>query len=299
MGDYKKAFLFNGIGSKMEKLVANMPPFLMEKFNDYRADTFRKMNLNIDFDSCTPLEQILNRWITSAVCDRVIFEYYIEKGIKPDICAGYSSGMWSVCACLGVVPFDFSYKVFFENIKTAVLLQEAGISLDMGTIIGLDADTTQEIIDGLALQDSVMIGSVNSLICVMISGYKTAVEQVLEKALAEGALKAIQMNLPIAFHNTFVQPYCNDFMAFCDNQEFVDSAIPVVSSFDQRIIIKGAELRCENQFNMTKQMRWDLTIKKMQDLGVTEFYDVSASCDVKKFSKWDKKKSKFFTYLDV
>lgn len=299
MGNYKKAFLFNGIGSKMEKLTADMPSFLMEKFNDYRTDTFRKLNLNMDFDSCTPLEQIINRWITSSVCDRVIFEYYAEKGIKPDICAGYSSGIGNLCACLGVIPFDFSYRIFLENSKTIIELQKAGVSLDMGTIIGLDADTTQEIIDGLALQDSVVIGSVNSLICVMISGYKTAVEQVLEKALAEGALKAIQMNLPVAFHNTIVAPYCKDFIDFCEAQDFADSAIPVVSSVDQRIITSGNDLRYENQSNIIKQMRWDLTIKKLQDLGVTEFYDISASFDVKKFSRWNKKKSKFFTYLDI
>lgn len=296
---YKKAFLFNGIGSRMEKLVLNLPSQLAERFYSYHTEELEKIGLNPDIEKNAPLDQVVVRWVTSSVCDRVIFEYYSEHGIHPDISAGYSSGLINLCACFSVIPFDFSYKIYKVTKQTIMELQQNGIDLDMGTIIGLDSETVQEIINGEGKQSEVVIGSVNSSICVMISGHREAVECVLEKAIQEGAIKAIQMKLPVAFHNQYIEPYCASFQKFCSEVPYADPPVPVVSVIDQRLMTTGADLLYENQVNVIKQMRWDMTIKKMQDLGVTEFYDLSADCAVRKFSKWDKKKSKFYTFLDI
>lgn len=296
---YKNAFLFNGIGTNVEKYFSEMPPMLSERFYSYQADIFHKFNLNTDLDKNTPLDKILVHWFISNISDRVVSEMYIEKGIKADIGAGYSSGLLNVCACFSAFSFDFLYELFFLNKTTIMSARENNEILDMGVIIGLDNETVQDIIYGLDMQKRVVIGSVNSSICIMISGYADAVQAVLDKSAEEGALKSIRMNQPIAYHNNFIVPYCQAYVDFCSQTEYSDPIAPIVSALDQRLLTKKEDLIEENIKNLTSPMRWDLTINKLQELGVTAFYDTSINGAVKKFTKWNKRKSVFYTIYDV
>lgn len=47
---YKRAFPFNGIGAKPEKLLINLPPVLMAKYEYYPEETFSKLGLNLDIE---------------------------------------------------------------------------------------------------------------------------------------------------------------------------------------------------------------------------------------------------------
>ena len=61
----------------------------------------------------------------------------------------------------------------------------------------------------------------------------------------------------------------------------------------------GNDLRKENCINILNPIRWDLAVKKLEDLGVTEFYDVSANGAVGKFSRINKRKSRIYTFDEV
>lgn len=299
MQNYKNAFLFNGIGTNTEKSISEMPEVLSERFYSYRADIFRRFSFNACSDKNTPVDNILVQWFDSSISDRVVTETYMEKGIKADIGAGYSSGLLNVCACFSVFSFDFLYELFYLNKATITSAWDNGETLDMGVIIGMDSETVQEIICGLDMQKRVVIGSVNSSYCIMISGYADSVQAVLDKSAGEGAIKSIRMNQPIAYHNSFISPYCREYVDFCSQTEYSDPAVPIVSSLDQRLMTAKEDLIEENIRNLTTPMRWDLTIKKLQELGVTEFYDTSINGAVKKFTKWNKRKSVFYTIYDV
>ena len=49
MNHYKTAFLFNGIGSKPEKLLVNLPAVLMERYLTARDEAFSRLGLHIGF----------------------------------------------------------------------------------------------------------------------------------------------------------------------------------------------------------------------------------------------------------
>lgn len=296
---YKNAFLFNGIGTNHEKLFSEMPSVLSERFYSYQSDIFHRFNLYTDLEKNSPLDKILACWFISDISDRVVSETYIEKGIKADIGAGYSSGLLNTCACFSAFSFDFSYELFYLNKTTIMSAWTNNEKLDMGIIIGMDNDTVREIIHSLDLQKRVVIGSVNSSVCVMISGYADDVQTVLDKSAEEGALKSIRMNQPIAYHNEFIAPYCRQYIDFCSSIEYNDPIVPIISAFDQHMITQKEDLIEENIKNLTSPMRWDLTINKLQELGVTAFYDTSINGAIKKFTRWNKRKSVFYTIHDV
>ena len=60
----------------------------------------------------------------------------------------------------------------------------------------------------------------------------------------------------------------------------------------------GQQVMRENQLNVYTPIRWDLALKKLEELGVTEFFDVSPNGAVSKFSRVNRK-CKIYTLEDV
>lgn len=297
--NYHQAFLFNGIGSKPERLCQFLSSRDRSRYEIYVHDTFKKYNLCINISENTEVDRLIAGALTSAIADRVVFESYLEKGIVPDIGCGYSSGLTNVCACFSAISFDTSYDIIFCNRKTTRAISQSGNILDMGVIIGMDAASVYDLIQDVGESERVMIGSINSKICVMISGYEEGIVHVLEAAVQEGALKAIQMHTGIAYHTPFIAPYVQTFTDFISNTTYSDPKYPIVSVFTHETMQTAEALHREEQINVITPMQWALAISKMEELGVTDFFDTSADGAVKKFSRLKKRSSKIHTYTDV
>ena len=70
---YNRAFLFNGIGSKPEKLLVNLPPELMDKYEFYLETAFNRLGLNKDLEKNKAYDGRVAEWLISLICDRVVF----------------------------------------------------------------------------------------------------------------------------------------------------------------------------------------------------------------------------------
>lgn len=296
---YKRAFLFNGIGSKPEKLLINLPPVLMEKYEYYLEETFSKLGLNKDLDKNKAYDGRVAEWVISLICDRVVYEHYIEQGIIPDIGAGYSSGIVSISACFGSVSHDFAHGIIMMNRATMKCLENHNIKLDMGIIIGMNYEDARELLSSKFSEDDIIVGSGNSAFHVMISGKAKAVEEALFCALQEGALKAFSFGTGVAYHHPIMKAYSQEYVDFCGSVKYKDPLYPMISGFDSSIITTGEGVLRENQLNVYTPIRWDLALKELEKMGVTEFFDVSANGAVKKFSRVNKSKCKIYTLEEV
>ncbi|MBE6876077.1 MAG: ACP S-malonyltransferase [Ruminococcus sp.] len=296
---YQKAFLFNGIGSKPEKLLVSLPPALTEKYQYYLDEEFSRLGLQTALEKNLPYDRKVAEWLISLICDRVVFEYYLSKGIVPDIGAGYSSGIVSISACFGAVPHEFAHDIIMMNRRTMRTLEANHQHLDMGVIIGLDYQSVQDIFKGRFSPDEVIVGSANSIICTMITGQAEAVEKALALCLEEGALKVKRFETGVAYHHPCMKQYSKEYNDFCGSIAYHNPDYPIISVFDNRIMTEGAEIMRENQLNVYTPIRWDLTLKKLTELGVTEFFDVSANGAVNKFSRINKRKGRIYTLEEL
>lgn len=297
---FKRAFLFNGIGTKPEKLIKAMTPQMLEKFFSYRHDEFARLKLSENPSENSPMDRLAAEWLSSLISDRVVFEYYLEKGIIPDIGMGHSSGIVSVSACFGAISHEFAHEIIMMNRATMLSLQKSGESQDMGTIIGLGIDEVNEIIEENNFSsDDIIVGSANSRICTMISGKRDIVLRLLDAAHEAGAIKVIPFNIGLAYHHPMIKKHSDEYVSFCDNGDYSAPKYPVLSIFDGRIMTDGDDLRKENCINILNPIRWDLALKKLEELGVTEYYDVSANGAVGKFSRINKRKGRIYTFDEV
>jgi len=295
---YNKAFLFNGIGSKPEKLLVNLPPELMDKYNSYLDSAFGRLNLNKDLEKNLGYDGKVAEWLISLICDRVVCEYYISKGIIPDIGAGYSSGIVSISSCFGSIPHNFAHDIIMMNRATMRCLAEHNENLNMGIVIGFSYNDINDLFKDRFSPDEIIIGSGNSKFHVMISGQADAVEKALSLCQEEGAIKTFSLGTGVAFHHPIMQKYTHEYVDFCASAEYSAPVYPILSIFDREIMTTGEQILRENQLNVYTPIRWDLAMKKLEELGVTEFFDVSANGAVRKFSRVGRK-CKIYTLEDV
>ena len=82
---FQKVFLFNGIGSSYEKLLAKLPPELNDKYSYYYEIACARLGLNKDIEKNLGYDSKIAQWLVPFICDRVIYEHFIGKGITPDI----------------------------------------------------------------------------------------------------------------------------------------------------------------------------------------------------------------------
>lgn len=295
---YNRAFLFNGIGSKPEKLLVKLPPELMDKYEYYLETAFGRLGLNIDLEKNKAYDGRVAEWIISLICDRVVFEHYIDKGIIPDIGAGYSSGIVSISSCFGSVSHEFAHDIIMMNRATMRCLERNNEKLDMGIVIGFSYSDIEEMFKDKFSPDEIVIGSGNSRFHVMVSGRADAVERALLLCQNEGAIKAFSFGTGVAYHHPVMKQYSQEYVDFCGSIEYNAPVYPILSIFTREIMTEGRQVMRENQLNVYTPIRWDLAIKKLEDLGVTEFFDVSANGAVSKFSRVSRK-CKIYTLEDM
>lgn len=298
MDNYSRAFLFNGIGSKPEKLLVKLPPELMDKYIHYFDEAFARLGLCKDIEKNSFYDKRVAEWIISLICDRVVYEFYLEKGLIPDIGAGYSSGIVSISGCFGAVSHEFAHDIIMMNRATMKCLDENGQKLDMGVVIGFSYSDMQEILDKSFSPDELIIGSGNSRFHVMISGKAEAVTKALEICQNEGALKAFSFGTGVAYHHPVMKDYSHEYVELCGQDIYSAPVYPILSIFDYRIMTTGADIMKENQLNVYTPIRWDIALDKLADMGVREFFDVSANGAVSKFSRV-KRKCKIYTLDDI
>ena len=295
---YNRAFLFNGIGSKPEKLLIKLPPELMDKYEYYLETAFGRLGLNMDLEKNKAYDGRVAEWIISLICDRVVFEHYIDKGIIPDIGAGYSSGIVSISSCFGSVSHEFAHDIIMMNRATMRCLERNNEKLDMGIVIGFSYSDIEEMFKDKFSPDEIVIGSGNSRFHVMVSGRADAVERALLLCQNEGAIKAFSFGTGVAYHHPVMKQYSQEYVDFCGSIEYNAPVYPILSIFTREIMTEGRQVMRENQLNVYTPIRWDLAIKKLEDLGVTEFFDVSANGAVSKFSRVSRK-CKIYTLEDM
>lgn len=295
----KTAFLFNGVGTKPEKLRDYIPLNYQGRFDKYISEIFNQYGLDTDLKKNSYCDCMVASSLISAIADRVMYEAFLEKGIVPDIGCGYSLGIINVCSCFGAITFNDSYKIIQKNNDLAKRITNDNKSLDMGIIIGLDSDTIFSMIRQSGEEGKVVIGSINSKICSMVSGESSEVEKILEYATNEGALKAIKMNIGISYHNPLLEKYAVELIDVVDRIPFEKPKYPIMSVFDQKLLESSADLIRENKINTYTPMRWDLSLDKLCEMGVTQFIDVSPNGAIKKFSRLKNRKAKIYTYEEV
>ncbi|MBX4266828.1 ACP S-malonyltransferase [Clostridium estertheticum] len=294
----KYAFLFQGAGADYQKFLYMLDEDQKKILNHYCSIVNKEIKLdlwNYLYNSLpTKYNKTINDSVAMYTCDYVVYNAFINFNIKPEIFLCYSLGLVTSMACGKSISFETGLRIILGIYEYPEFIVRQGES--MAVIIGMDCNDVDKIIEKNSLEHNVEIGSENSQNCVLVSGIKTSVIEVIKIAEAEGAMTVKELDIPYAYHSHFALIGIEKFERIIEKSEVVDSNIPIMSSYNQHILQDVSDLKKELVKNIYGRMYWKTSVEKVAKMGISNFVDVTLDGALTKMCKSINIDSKFLTY---
>ncbi len=270
----KVAFLFPGQGAQtvgMGKEYYEQSPAAREIFD--KADKQLGFSLSsIMFEG--PLEKLTetkHSQLALFVCSAAILAAIKEKypNFIPFACAGLSLGEYSALYAANRLSFEEALALIE---KRASFMQEA-CEKEKGAMAAVLGMTEEEIKETLSSFDRVWIANLNAPGQIVISGEVEAIEKASHALAQKGAKKVIPLQVHGAFHSGLMRNAQEQLFPYLEKTHFRSSPIAMVMNVTGDFVPED-EIKTTIQQQITKGVRWEDSIKAMQNEGVDLFIEV-------------------------
>ncbi len=165
-----------------------------------------------------------------------------DRGIYPDLCAGFSVGEYAALVAAGVISRSDVFPLVLERGRLTEAASRANDSdagkAGMAAVMGLSFAEVSDICSGLS---DVYPALHNSPVQTVIAGTAeglSAAEGPLKEA---GAKRFIPLKVSGPFHSPLLQSAADQFRAVLEGLSFADPRIPVMSNVTGEVVETGAE----------------------------------------------------------
>lgn len=271
------AFVFPGQGSQH----AGMGKELADNF-DVARQVFEEANDALGFDLAAlcfngPDEELKLTTntqpaiLTTSVAALKVLE--TESGLNADFAAGHSLGEYSALVCSGAMAFADAVRTVRQR---GAFMQEAvpvGVG-SMAAIIGLDADLLESVCQEAAEGEVVSPANFNSPGQVVIAGHTAAIERAMVLAKEKGAKRALPLPVSAPFHCSLMTPAGERLDSILSDIQFSSMSLPVVSNVEAEPNDEKDRLQGLLVAQVSAPVRWDASVARMAELGVTNFIEI-------------------------
>lgn len=210
-----------------------------------------------------------------------ILKEVMNKGIKPDVCAGLSLGEYAAIAAAGAMEMNDLFEIIKLRGKA---MQEAYPSGGaMMAVLGLDAETVAKVCtetDGI-----VSIANDNCPGQIVISGEEGAVNAAGVKLSEAGAKRCIALNVSGPFHSSLLSKASEQLQAALANKEIKDIEIPYICNTEARLITDKNDVKDLLVRQVASGVRFRESILLMKEMGVDTFVEIGPGKTVAGFIK--------------
>jgi [acyl-carrier-protein] S-malonyltransferase len=202
-----------------------------------------------------------------------VYELIKNDFPAPSAVAGHSLGEYSALVSAGSLSFEDGLGLV--KIR-GELMQKAGSDQPgtMGAIIGLNADTINEICDSLNSTGIVRAANFNSPGQIVISGDVEAVRAAMDLAKQKGAKRAVELVVSGAFHSPLMESAAEGLADALKKAEIKDAQVPVYTNVHARPSTDNLEIRDLLFKQLTHPVRWEEIIVNMSTDKIEEFYEI-------------------------
>lgn len=295
----KIAFLFPGQGAQK----VGMGKEIYENFEIARtfldeADEQMDFDLkNLIFNS--PLEQLSETEYTQpalVAVELMILKVLAEKGISPDVLAGFSLGEYTALVAAGALsPLD-AVKLVRERGKIMATALPKGTSA-MAAVLGMGSESLQALCAEVGELGVVEIANYNCPGQLVIGGERDAVEKVSELAISHGARKVIPLNTSGAFHTSLLKEASEQLRPHLEQIGFKALAVPVI--FNQTATYQDQPIVKLMMAQVSSPVLFEDSIRKMLADGVDTFIEIGPGRTLTGFIKKVDRKTTFYQVEDV
>ena len=270
------ALLFPGQGSQ----AAGMGLDLCQNFPVARQ-TFEEADAALGFSlsklcfegPAEDLQLTANTQPAILACSMAAYRVLAERGIAYTYVAGHSLGEYSALVAAGSLPFADALRIVRHR---GQYMQEAvpvGVGA-MAALLGIGIEKIEEICRAAAQGEVVSPANINTPEQIVVAGHAAAVKRVMEQALAAGAKRAIPLPVSAPFHCSLMRPAQQRLAPELAAIPFKDLAVPLVNNVRAELIRTGTEARQGLIDQIPSPVRWEPSIRRLLDAGVTQFVEV-------------------------
>jgi [acyl-carrier-protein] S-malonyltransferase len=273
----KVAFLFPGQGSQ----TVGMGKGFAEKDRDV-ADIFRTADEVLGFPLSDlifagpqeTLTETVNAQPAILTASFAFFAKVKEAGLKADYVAGHSLGEYTALVAAGALSFPDAVKIVRERGR----LMEEAVPSGQGTmaaILGMDREKLEEVVKAASTpEEPVELANINCPGQIVISGKTPAVKKAAERTKAEGAKRAVFLEVSGPFHSSLMKPAAEKFAGFLAGFPLRDPEIPVIANVTAKPVRDGEQIRKSLIEQLYSPVLWEDSIRTLIGLGVDTFVEI-------------------------
>lgn len=144
----------------------------------------------------------------------------------------------------------------------------------VAALLGLSAEVVKAACQEAASLGVVAAANYNSPGQVVIAGDKAAVERAIAIAKSKGCKKAIPLPVSVPVHTPLMQGAANRLAAEFGRVVWHDLRVPLVNNAEAVALQRAEDIRTSLVRQLPSSVRWEESVQKMVELGVTTFVEI-------------------------
>jgi [acyl-carrier-protein] S-malonyltransferase len=183
------------------------------------------------------------------------------------IVAGHSVGELAAAAVAGVLePQD---AIALAAVRGRVMAQAcAQQSTGMSAVLGGDAAAVLDLVRSLGMT----VANRNGAGQIVVAGPSEALREL--RAAPPAGAKIVALPVAGAFHTDFMRPARSAFAAAVRRIEFSDPVRPLLSNYDGKPVVSGADALTKVVGQLTGPVRWDLCLAAIRAASVAAIVEL-------------------------
>ncbi|KAF4332180.1 polyketide synthase [Fusarium beomiforme] len=195
-------------------------------------------NRQAQLDSLNYVEHLMVAQCACIALEYALAQMFISLGVKPDYVMGHSLGEYAALCVSGVLSLEDCFRVVASRAR---MMGQLCLAETSGMLAcHMTADQSQEMIWQDPPLELLTLACLNGPQDCVIGGPLSQLE-VLQTRCKAGTIRSKVINVPYAFHTSYMDPIMEPLRELGKSIKFKDATIPIVSNMDGRL--------CNNDFN--------------------------------------------------
>lgn len=270
----KVAIIFPGQGSQSKGMLSAMYaayPQVKARFNHASSIIGEDLWQIVQEDDKGFLNHTQYTQPIMLAADIACYDILREKtALQPAAMAGHSLGEYSALCAAGALDFADAIRLVH---KRGELMQEAVPYGEgaMAAILGLEDAQVAGICR--AIKETVSPANYNAPGQVVIAGTKHGVEQAVEAAKKEGAMKAVVLPVSVPSHCDLMKGAAAKFSFYLDKIRWQNPQVPIVYNVDAHTRQNAEGIESALGAQLYKPVRWVACMNALAEQGITRFIE--------------------------